>query len=663
MAPLSRTAPVRCNMKPLLLVLFVLLIGFSAAEQVTFEKGLEIEVEDSSFHLTMAQNYTLNISQIVEYDNALQLGNRNISVYVSNPHDAVSNPRVNATLYEYDTTPPYSDGEEVVKVEISARNQDMVQTGFTGFRDLSSGSYILKRNGNQVQDIGTQGSFNWQNSSWSSHNYTVECDSSSDCEPTEDNTAPSVSASHSPSDPSENDSITVSASASDSGSGVDRIEIYFDGTLEKTCNAGSCSYDAGTFSAGSTHDYEARAFDESTNQASDSGSFTVQSSQDQDNNDDTEETGGSESSRSTSTSGLGESPESPEASEKGITLRPGNLTLKGEKGEAIRKQFSVTNNGDSETTVKLDINRLNTKVSLSSEEINLEAGETETVEAISNISQDAVSDGFSGELVAETGSEKVKTSLYLIVTSRTKDLQIDINTDSKMYRPGETARYTLTAYNLGDKDQIDTEIKVEIMQAGETVYTDTIQDIKIEDVKTLTRKIEGDIPAGTYTVRASTEGVKAASATADILNIQKESSGPEIKTSQIIAIGAVILLLAGIGGLLVFQKKRHERKTDQNRKTDKEEDRKQDDNNRDKEKHQKSDKEKESNQRNRGNQVEEEVKELKQRARKLQKERSEMKQKFKSGEITRQEYKEYTQRAEQEERRIKSKVEELKNRL
>jgi len=118
-----------------------------------------------------------------------------------------------------------------------------------------------------------------------------DCDQEVDCNDTDcssnpacDTTAPTGSVSHSPSSPTDQDQVTFTAKGSDSGSGLDKIEIYVDNNLKKTCNFNgetteqSCSYTGGPYSAGSSHSYYAKFYDIAGNvYTTSSESFTVSS--------------------------------------------------------------------------------------------------------------------------------------------------------------------------------------------------------------------------------------------------------------------------------------------------------------------------------------------------------------------------------------------------
>jgi hypothetical protein len=77
---------------------------------------------------------------------------------------------------------------------------------------------------------------------------------------------------YSPVAPGAGDDVTITATSTDPTSGLDSIQIYVDGVLSHTCpmlgetSAQSCTFDAGTFAAGSTHTYAAAAVDQAGNE-------------------------------------------------------------------------------------------------------------------------------------------------------------------------------------------------------------------------------------------------------------------------------------------------------------------------------------------------------------------------------------------------------------
>ncbi len=93
-----------------------------------------------------------------------------------------------------------------------------------------------------------------------------------------DKVDPSVSVDHSPGSPSADDDVTIDASASDSHSGIDRIEIYVDGTHEETCSSNTCQHtvDSSETDPGETVPYTAVAYDLAGNNQDADGSFTVE---------------------------------------------------------------------------------------------------------------------------------------------------------------------------------------------------------------------------------------------------------------------------------------------------------------------------------------------------------------------------------------------------
>lgn len=102
-----------------------------------------------------------------------------------------------------------------------------------------------------------------------------------------DNTGPTFSPSIIPASPTPNISLTINGYASDPG-GLSKIEVYLDGTLQKTCSYASNSGTGGTactaqvtFSSTGSHTYEIRATDVAGNSATTGQlSFTVSASTD-----------------------------------------------------------------------------------------------------------------------------------------------------------------------------------------------------------------------------------------------------------------------------------------------------------------------------------------------------------------------------------------------
>jgi hypothetical protein len=79
-----------------------------------------------------------------------------------------------------------------------------------------------------------------------------------------DITPPTVTVSNSPLNPKLGDTVTITASATDNV-GLDKIDVYLDGSLAKTCNiggalSGNCIYTSSTLALGS-HTYYAMAYD------------------------------------------------------------------------------------------------------------------------------------------------------------------------------------------------------------------------------------------------------------------------------------------------------------------------------------------------------------------------------------------------------------------
>lgn len=128
-------------------------------------------------------------------------------------------------------------------------------------------------------------SYSWNTTSYSdgSHSfYAVACDTTDICTSTEtrnvfvDNTAPTGSISHSPTIVTSQDTVTFTASGLDSGSGLQKIEIYVDGTLQTSCLSSPCSYQSGPYSAQGTHTYYAKIYDNVGNvYITSTGSFYV----------------------------------------------------------------------------------------------------------------------------------------------------------------------------------------------------------------------------------------------------------------------------------------------------------------------------------------------------------------------------------------------------
>ncbi|MCD6371690.1 MAG: hypothetical protein J7L39_03160 [Candidatus Aenigmarchaeota archaeon] len=71
---------------------------------------------------------------------------------------------------------------------------------------------------------------------------------------------------HSPENPTEADIVAFTATGSDAESGLDRIEIYVDDDLKKTCESSPCVYEGGPYTdVGNTHTYYAIIYDKAGN--------------------------------------------------------------------------------------------------------------------------------------------------------------------------------------------------------------------------------------------------------------------------------------------------------------------------------------------------------------------------------------------------------------
>jgi len=93
-----------------------------------------------------------------------------------------------------------------------------------------------------------------------------------------DTTAPAVSVTHSPQNPTTSDKVTITATASDP-SGISAVRIYVDGNLAKRCKSSTCGLKPKAYPAG-THTYYATALDKKNNMGRDPAtgtkSFTVE---------------------------------------------------------------------------------------------------------------------------------------------------------------------------------------------------------------------------------------------------------------------------------------------------------------------------------------------------------------------------------------------------
>jgi len=76
-----------------------------------------------------------------------------------------------------------------------------------------------------------------------------------------DTNPPTVSISISPSSPDETQVVEYTATATDDVSGIQRIEIYVNNSLKKTCTSSPCTYQGGPYPSGSTQYYYAKAYD------------------------------------------------------------------------------------------------------------------------------------------------------------------------------------------------------------------------------------------------------------------------------------------------------------------------------------------------------------------------------------------------------------------
>ena len=90
--------------------------------------------------------------------------------------------------------------------------------------------------------------------------------------PTTDTEAPTVSITHSPSNPQGCVQVQYVATAADP-SGIDRIQIYIDDVMVKECPGSSCSYTDGPYYLQRQVNYEARAWDVENNEGTSGRKF------------------------------------------------------------------------------------------------------------------------------------------------------------------------------------------------------------------------------------------------------------------------------------------------------------------------------------------------------------------------------------------------------
>lgn len=476
-------------MIPVRHALFVLalaaLMPAGAASQIQFVSGDVIEFGDANVSIEIRDNFTINASVIAEYADTVQLGPHNISI-------SSTGAAPNTTMWAFNPSSSYTAGETVLKLGAQANTGSNVTFQFTGFNTLENGEYVLTIDGNETKSFGRQGVFTWWHDSWSSENFTVRCDTDTNCTAVEDTTAPTVSVSHSPSSPTDMDQVTVSATASDENSGLNTIRLFVDGSSVKTCSASPCSVTSGPYSSGS-HTYRAKAEDNEGNVGTGTGSFSVQ----QESTDDS--SSGSGGGDSSSGGGGGFSLSEPERTR---SVSPSDMRVFLKTGGQKTVEIVLKNNGSTEESFDVSIDetlRFFTDARSDSYTVEEESNKTVAIPlSVSAIAKPAV---YRGHVYVVSGDRDWEIPVAVVVRGAEEEISVNIDVETVDAEDG-LIKYRTELYNLGTEPQT-VSTTITLRHSNGTVLYTTEHGELLENESIQFHDLRAAIQPGQYVLELS----------------------------------------------------------------------------------------------------------------------------------------------------------------
>jgi len=225
------------------------------------------------------------------------------------------------------------------------------------------------------------------------------------------------------------------------------------------------------------------------------------------------------------------------------------------QGESERKIIKITNTGDTELNISLDLGIFENFMVVNENSFLL--GEREFKEIIIDIfaREEEIPDAYTGTIVFSDEKRKVSKTINVILEVKERKPLFDILVEvlSKRVSPGEDVKTKIDLINMGDLKNIDVEIYYALEDFEGNVLTFRKESAAIEDKLSIVRKLHvpDDTKFGDYVFYSRVSYGNITASSTDTFDIVEKKFN-----FFILILIAIILILIIILYLFIKRKKR-----------------------------------------------------------------------------------------------------------
>jgi hypothetical protein len=190
------------------------------------------------------------------------------------------------------------------------------------------------------------------------------------------------------------------------------------------------------------------------------------------------------------------------------------------QGENDHEVLIITNTGNTELNIFLEVSNLDKFIVLSEENFLLKAGESKNVRIDIYAKENIFADSYIGKIIVRGSDIKKTTTILLEIKEKNPLFDIGISLLNKQVIPGEKLKSNIQITNMGDLENIDLLLYLSIKDLeGKTIdYRE--ESIAIEKELNLFRSITvPNLPKGKYIVYSRVSYLNISASSSEVFEV------------------------------------------------------------------------------------------------------------------------------------------------
>jgi hypothetical protein len=233
-----------------------------------------------------------------------------------------------------------------------------------------------------------------------------------------------------------------------------------------------------------------------------------------------------------------------------FTVNPQVIKVKLYPGESSNEKFVITNKGNQQLLLSIDMSMVSGFATLSKDQTVLQPDQSDAVGVFFNVGHDKKPGVYTGRIVVEGNGQSKNVMLVVEVESPDKllDVRCKVPENYKVVNPGNPVYSNIELFSMGYPGRVDVVMKYGVKDSNNMVISSESSTVAVETQISLNRFImmPVDAPEGVYTfyVEATYNGIVATSTDEfQVVKLEVPRAMPVVSPYLFVGVGSILLII------------------------------------------------------------------------------------------------------------------------